>query len=937
MRSLLEGPAFEGVRGLTLSAASYQDAISILKKRFDNRQLIVSKHMETLLNIDPVTSDQNLRGLQRLYNDVEANTRSLKAMGVEPEAYGTMLASVLIGKLPTDLRLIVSRKTNDTDLTLSSLQKVLEEELTARERTVTPRERIATSSQGQPQHRNEKPPRATTAAMLSGIQSGPTCSYCQQSHASSECSNVTEVQARREILKLSGRCFNCLRLGHVSGRCRSRNFCRHCNKKHHTSICEGSGTQDSNTPTAPAPVTNTLSPDAPPFESTSTAVCASETKSVLLQTARARVYNPSRPQPAIELRVLLDSGSQRSYITERARRLLKLDAEGEQRLSIAAFRSVREDPKVCAIVKIGMELKGHSHLYPSLLVVPMICEPLVGQSISECIEKNPHLVSLDLADLAESDTALTVDILIGADYCWEIVTGRVCRGESGPTGIHTKLGWVLSGPTRFDSGNICHVNMATTHVLLVDNLLDQRLQSFWDLETLGIRDTEKTVYDEFSEAITFSEGRYQVSLPWKQQHKPLPENYQLSLRRLEGLIKRLRQSPDVLKEYDDTIQEQIQARIVEDVPANSKESNPVHYLPHHAVIRTDKSTTKLRIVYDASARADGSPSLNECLHVGPKFNQKLLDILIRFQAHCVAVTADIEKAFLVVSIEENDRDALRFLWVHNVQENPPRIRPLRFTRVVFGVSSSPFLLNATIRHHLEQYRKSHPDLIQHLLDSFYVDDLTTGADSEEAAHSVYVKSKQILKEGGFNLRKFRSNSPSLQQKIDINEGAETDYGLANESYADATLGTSQPTGPQETKILGVRWHPQNDHLIFSVSDIAKAARIVEPMKRNVVSIIGRIYDPLGFLGPVVLRFKLLFQRLCVKKIDWDQPLGDSCLNEWNSLVHDLQAEVLISIPRCYLHDIEGIPTSITLCGFCDASTKVYAAVVYLRFEAACGI
>lgn len=137
---------------------------------------------------------------------------------------------------------------------------------------------------------------------------------------------------------------------------------------------------------------------------------------------------------------------------------------------------------------------------------------------------------MELADVAEIGSALIVDILIGADYYWEIVMRRVCRGESGPTGIHSKLGWVLSGPTRFDDSSSCHTNLTTTHVLLVDTQLDQRLQSFWDLETLGIDDTERTVYDEFSESITFTERRYQVSLPWKQQHKSLPENYQLSLR-----------------------------------------------------------------------------------------------------------------------------------------------------------------------------------------------------------------------------------------------------------------------------------------------------------------------------------------------------------------------------------------------------------------------
>ena len=138
--------------------------------------------------------------------------------------------------------------------------------------------------------------------------------------------------------------------------------------------------------------------------------------------------------------------------------------------------------------------------------------------------------------------------------------------------------------------------------------------------------------------------------------------------------------------------------------------------------------------------------------------------------------------------------------------------------------------------------------------------------------------------------------------------------------------------PQETKILRAHWNPQTDHLIFSVSD-ARAARIVEPTKRNVISVVGRIYDLLGFLAPVVLRFKLLFQRFCVIKRDRDQQLADSLLDELNSLVQHLQINIPILIPRCYLHDIENGPTSITLCGFCDASTKVYAAVIYLKVKA----
>ena len=142
---------------------------------------------------------------------------------------------------------------------------------------------------------------------------------------------------------------------------------------------------------------------------------------------------------------------------------------------------------------------------------------------------------------------------------------------------------------------------------------------------------------------------------------------------------------------------------------------------------------KLRVVYDASAKMDGEPSLNDCLVIGPKYDLKILDILMRFRSYSVALTADIEKAFLMISVKERDRDVLRFLCVNDANEDELKIQPLRFTRVVFGVCSTPFLLNSTIRHHFEQYRSSHPELIQKLVDSFYVDDVVTGTVTHEEA------------------------------------------------------------------------------------------------------------------------------------------------------------------------------------------------------------
>ena len=204
--------------------------------------------------------------------------------------------------------------------------------------------------------------------------------------------------------------------------------------------------------------------------------------------------------------------------------------------------------------------------------------------------------------------------------------------------------------------------------------------------------------------------------------------------------------------------------MIEAVPAGEPPPRATHYLPHHAVVRQDKSTTKVRIVYDASAKSANGPSLNDCLLKGPKFNQLIFDLLLRFRFYKIALTADLEKAFLMVSVDEADRDVLRFIWVDDTSKDPPDLRVYRFIRVVFGVSSSPFLLNATIRFHLEKYLETNEGLVQQLLHSTYVDDIISGGHTEEEAFDLYTTSKKIFREGGFNLRKFLTNSKRLQEE-----------------------------------------------------------------------------------------------------------------------------------------------------------------------------
>ena len=143
----------------------------------------------------------------------------------------------------------------------------------------------------------------------------------------------------------------------------------------------------------------------------------------------------------------------------------------------------------------------------------------------------------------------------------------------------------------------------------------------------------------------------------------LPDSYELRRKRLENLLKRLRQEPEVLKEYDSVIKEQIQRGIVQVVEKPSERGDGrVHYIPYRAVMGTDKSTAKLRVVYDASAKSDGV-ALDDCLCTGPPLSDKLFDVFLRFRVNQVALTGAVEKTFLTVGMTEEDRDMLRFVWV----------------------------------------------------------------------------------------------------------------------------------------------------------------------------------------------------------------------------------------------------------------------------------
>ena len=382
---------------------------------------------------------------------------------------------------------------------------------------------------------------------------------------------------------------------------------------------------------------------------------------------------------------MFDSGSQHSYVKSDLKEQLAVPTLRKEKLIIKTFGNENEELRECDIVQLCLRpLHDDLSIYLTAYSIQVICSQICDQPVNFAAEKYEHLQGLQLADNTVSESDPEITILIGSDQIWNFINGSTVRGQSGPIALESKLGYILSGPVENVPRRIHDllVNLAVTHVLkaiatvessdtLCTQTLDNKTKEFFYLETIGIKPNETSVYEHFLDSIRFDGQKYVVKLPFRESAPLLPDNYQLSVKRLNSMLSRLRKQPELLKEYDEIVRNQTKKGILEDVDLNAPTVvSKTHYLPHHPVIRDDKDTTRVRIVFDASAKVtQNSPSLNNVLHVGPSLIPKIVDILIRCRWYRLLLIGDIEKAFLNVRVDHSDRDCLRMLWVDNIHDD----------------------------------------------------------------------------------------------------------------------------------------------------------------------------------------------------------------------------------------------------------------------------
>lgn len=598
------------------------------------------------------------------------------------------------------------------------------------------------------------------------------------------------------------------------------------------------------------------------------------------------------------LRALCDTGSQINLITyDSVKRLrLRIDRDRIQLMGIQNTNLNQPIGSVQLIIKIP---SSNELFIAKFYVVKNVSCPLPQDKIS--MTKYDQFSNLELADPGYGIPGV-IDALFGINIWIRILKTGVVKSPDGLAAAQqTALGWVIY-QREIDEiprpiGCVFHAVKSVKDEKLID--LSNLLQQFWEVENvittqvLSIEERECERY--FVETHTrTTDGRYVVHLPFKESIKQLGKSKSIALKQFYAMERKMQRNDYFKAAYTEFMQEYEQLGHLTKINETHEEG---YYTPHHGV----NTSGKFRVVANASCKTTSGPSLNECQLVGPKLQNDLANILMRFRSFEIAVTADIVKMFRQVEVHDDHKKYQKFLWRYNPEEP---VGVYQLNRVAYGQAAAPYLAVRAMQQCALDYKDIYPIGAEAVLNCFYVDDALAGADSIEQAKQLKFEMTALLNKGCFELAKWCSNEPELEEN-DIKSFLEiNDY---------------------ETKsILGLRWLPQFDEFGFLLE-------IIKPKpywtKREILSQIGRLYDPNGYISPITVTAKILIQKLWLEKIDWDDRVPNSILNNWLMFLTNLTSLNKITIPR-WLGMKIGWQSELHC--FCDASEDAYAATVYVK-------
>ncbi|XP_065094958.1 uncharacterized protein LOC135715992 [Ochlerotatus camptorhynchus] len=880
----LVGAATGALDAKVISEGNYQQGWTILTDRYENKRIIVETHVRGLFNLQGMSSGSH-KEVRRLLDECTRHVESLKYL--EQEFLGIsdlFLVHMLTTAMDNTTRMAwegtqkkgVLPKYAQTITFLQSRCEMLENCETAFHKV-----NAQAASKSTPKVQAFQPKQATRRSMP------------PQPHQS----------ARRFVIsaKVHIATTNAMCLGHTSKECSSPRCCQKCQKRHHTQLHNDEVNREPKANVSvPKEESRTVQPNStvanPPsgrdIPSTSCSCnYADSTKTVFLLTAVVNVLDESNQLHSC--RVLLDSGSQKHRVN----------------VPICGINDVRTVAHDKVMVNIRSRLTDFQ-AHVECLVTPNVTGVIPPTRIDVSSWNIPF--GVQLAD-PEFYKPGKIDMLLGAELFFKLMRpGHIKLDDNFPDLRETCLGWVLGGVFT----NTINANQPQHSLIVSLDDIEESIQRFWRLEE--VPDSSPLTKEEQECEAHFvathqrdENGRYQVRLPFKDNVHELSDCRAVALTRFQMLQRRLQWNPDLNEQYVQFMREYEELGHCHEV---REEDDPPHqqnyYLPHHAVLRPSSSTTKCRVVFDASAKPTvNHRSLNEVLQVGAVVQKELYDVILRFCKYPVAFTADVPKMYRQIKMHPRDTHYLRVFWCEQPSEP---LRVLELTTVTYGTASAPFQATRCLQQLADDESTDFPIGAQIAKEDFYVNDALSGTNSLPEALEAARQLEGLLKRGGFSLHKWCSNSNEFLDHIP-NDRLEQPVPL--EEYG--------PNGV--IKVLGLLWDPKADH--FLIARPPQCDLNQRSTKRIIYSEVAKLFDPLGLVSPVIVVAKLLVQQLWKHKIGWDEPVNDSIQERWVEFANTLPALDKIAIPRrVTFHDA----VSYEIHGFADASSLAYGACVYVR-------
>lgn len=941
------------ISNLQLTNDNFDIAINILSKRYSNKLLQVNTHINSLFEI-PVVTKCNANNLREFLTQAKQNIESLDNLLTKEMQSDLIILHLLEQKLDFNTRKGFEMNRDSTQLpTLDAFLDFLNKKCVSLE-ILNPGQQVSHNRQ-----RGSFPSNSQSRSHFSAHsqthtsqpQTNFNCSYCRlNGHKIYTCDKFSKLSypEKSKFVFDNKMCRNCLGSKHALETCLSKG-CYVCSGRHHSllHIDSRNSAQNSNRTNYnsryndPNRSTNSGRQNGPGnsnnsqifqnsnYNSSQSAVgttipslltAYSTSGDVLLATAEVTLYDINN-QP-IKAKALLDSGSQSSIITENLVRKLKYKTFNKNlQISGISQRCTTSNKMVC--FNIFSNINPQQNFQISCAVLDNITCKLPQVQIDTDKLRIPQ--DIQLAD-STFFIPSTIDILIGADVYYSLLCDGLIKLENNPLVLqNTHLGWLIAGSIPHQGSltslnNLC--TSSTTNVSLflqTENKLesiDHALTKFWTIEEIPCKPV-LTPEDELAENIflrttkVLENGTYQVNIPLitENENSKLGESLQIAQKRFLHLEKRFQKDPQLFSEYKAFIDNYVDSGYGRYIPITlrNKNNENKYYLPHHCVVK-EGGSTKLRVVYDASCKSSRGVSLNDISLKGFPVQPDLYDILNRFRVSKFVMTSDIEKMYLQIKINPEQTFLQNILW----REAPnDEFKCIELVTVIFGTNFAPYVATRVLNDIALKNESDFPLASKALLNSTYVDDILCSCDSYEELVETHRQLKTVLNSAGFKLHKFCSNSEDFLKVVD-NDKQSTIYNIKSENATN--------------KVLGIAWNPNSDHFSVTIPKLSESH--TKCTKREVLSKLSQMYDPLGLINPIIVTGKCLMQKIWLSRIEWDDPLPHELYVEWQDLINNISYLSQLKIPRHLFTNKE--IHKLELHGFADASIKAYGACLYIR-------